>query len=389
MEITAARLAKFRDSLLRWYGANRRDMPWRRSRDPYRVWVAEVMLQQTRIAAVLPYYESFLRRFPTVQLLASARPAEVLRAWAGLGYYSRARNLHRAAKEIVARYAGNFPRDHDAALALPGIGRYTAAAILSIAYDAPLAVLDGNVARVLSRLAAIQGDLRSSGKWSQLERNAQRLLRHDAAGEWNQALMELGETVCTPRRPQCGACPVTRFCLARSRGLVNEIPAPRRKRAPVQVRIAATVLLDPHGRTLLVKDSGAHDRVLFSGMWQFPAVEVKTAPAIEMKEHLATSLGIKTDGLVALPQMRHVVTFRNIALLPFLARLRRLPRAARSRALPLNGLARIPISSATRKIAQAVVKNLEGVSLAREITTGSSRRMPTASNVSVSSQESV
>jgi A/G-specific adenine glycosylase len=358
MKIAPATLTKFRHKLLRWYRANRRDMPWRGSRNPYRIWIAEVMLQQTRIAAVLPYYQNFVRRFPTVQSLASARPAEVLRAWAGLGYYSRARNLHQAAKEIVARHGGNFPRSREAALTLPGIGRYTAAAVLSIAYEAPLAALDGNVARVLARLAALRGDLRSPRRWRQLEGDAQRLLARDSAGDWNQALMELGETLCTPRNPRCAVCPVARFCLARSRGLVNQIPAPRRKRAPVQMRIAAAVLLDPRGRTLLVRDPGAHDGVLFSRMWQFPAVEVTAAPETELKKHLAATLGTETNGFAALPPARHGVTFRNIALLPFLARVKRLPRAARSCILPLDCLAQVPVSSATRKIAQAALGSL-------------------------------
>lgn len=358
MKIAPAKLAEFRRRLLRWYRANRRDLPWRRNRDPYRIWLAEVMLQQTRIAAVLPYYQRFLRRFPTVRSLARARQEEVLRQWAGLGYYSRARNLHRAAKKIVARHGREFPQDYHAALALPGIGRYTAAAVLSIAYDAPLAVLDGNTARVLARLTALRGDLRSPRQWRQLEAEAQQLLAQNDAGDWNQALMELGETVCTPQNARCGVCPVARFCLARSRGLVNQIPAPRRKRAPVQIRIAAAILLDPRGRTLLVKDPGAHDEVLFSRMWQFPAVQVTAAPETELKRHLTTTLGIETDGFVALPQARHGVTFRNIALLPFLARVKRLPRVVRARALRLDRLARIPVSSATRKIARAALENL-------------------------------
>ncbi len=273
----------FQRRLLDWFGIHRRELPWRASRDPYRIWVAEIMLQQTRIAAVMPYYERFLTRFPTVEALARAPQDDVLKLWSGLGYYSRARNLHRAAQEIVARHGGEFPRTLDAALALPGIGSYTAAAVLSIAYDAPLAVLDGNVARVLARLGAVRGDLREPRRWRKLSEMAQshlaarlpaRLPAYDAPGDWNQALMELGETICTPQIPRCGACPVARWCLARARGLTREIPAPRKKRAPVRVRIAAVILRDPRGRTLLVQDPGAHDDVLFSRMWQFPAVEV-------------------------------------------------------------------------------------------------------------------
>ncbi len=210
--------------LLAWFRAHKRDLPWRASRDPYRIWVAEIMLQQTRIAAVLPYYHRFLKRFPTVESLARAPQDNVLRLWSGLGYYSRARNLHRAAKEIVARHNGKFPRALEAALALPGIGRYTAAAVLSIAYDRPLAVLDGNVARVLARLGAIRGDLRAPARWRHLGATAQQILAHGAPGDWNQALMELGETICTPQIPRCAVCPVSRVCLARARNLMREIP---------------------------------------------------------------------------------------------------------------------------------------------------------------------
>ncbi|MFZ0334425.1 MAG: A/G-specific adenine glycosylase, partial [Candidatus Acidiferrales bacterium] len=214
MTLAPRQLAPFRRSLLAWYRANRRDLPWRRGRDPYRIWLAEIMLQQTRIAAVLPYYERFLARFPTVRTLARARESEVLKYWAGLGYYSRARNLHRSAKQIVAKHNAQFPPNVDRALALPGIGRYTAAAILSIAFDVPLAALDGNVARVLARLFAIRGDLRAPKTWKRLASTAQQLLPTQSPGDWNEALMELGETVCTPRSPQCARCPISRQCKA-------------------------------------------------------------------------------------------------------------------------------------------------------------------------------
>ena len=183
--------------------------------------------------------------------------------------------MHSAAKTIVAKHDGEFPRELKAALDLPGIGHYTAAAVLSIAYDEPLAVLDGNVARVLARLAAVRGDLREPRAWRNLSNTAQQLLARDAASDWNQALMELGETICTPQSPHCAACPISRWCESHAQGLANEIPAPRKKRAAVNIKIAAAILCDPQGRTLLVKEPGAHDHVLFSRMWQFPATEVK------------------------------------------------------------------------------------------------------------------
>jgi A/G-specific adenine glycosylase len=355
IHFSAAARRRFQARLLAWFRAHQRDLPWRRSRDPYRIWVAEVMLQQTRIAAVLPYYRRFLRRFPQVQSLARAREQEVLKLWSGLGYYSRARNLHRAAREIVARHAGKFPREVEDALRLPGIGRYTAAAVLSIAYDAPLGVLDGNVARVLGRLGAIRGDLRAPRRWKSLESAAQRLLAPEAPGDWNQAMMELGETICTPQTPRCGACPVSRWCRAYAQGVVGEIPAPRGKRAAIRVKIAAAILVDARGRTILVRDPGAHDRALFSRMWQFPAVEVARDAGTDLAEHLRATLNIAPASLEALGHARHAVTYRNIMLLPFLAHVARLPKRARTRIVPLGSLARVPISSATRKIAQAAL----------------------------------
>jgi A/G-specific adenine glycosylase len=349
-------LGQFRARLLSWYRRNQRDLPWRGSKDPYKIWVAEVMLQQTRIAAVIDYYHRFLKQFPSVQSLARAREPEVLRLWSGLGYYTRARNLRRAAKEIVARHCGQFPSRLDSALELPGIGRYSAGAILSIAYDAPLAVLDGNVARVLARLNFIEGDLRAPQKWKALSRIAGDFLAQNSAGEWNQALMELGETICTPRSPRCRACPVAGWCRAHAMGLVNSIPAPRRKHPAVAMKIAAAVLLDPLGRTLLMRDPGAHDDVLFSRMWQFPALRVHRNAAAELSSHLKKTLGIEGVSPKKLRSSRHGVTFRNLTLLPFLVPVPALPKCAGTRKLPLASISRMPVSSATRKIATSVFR---------------------------------
>ena len=346
-------LAHFQNNLLAWFRRHRRELPWRASRDPYRVWVAEIMLQQTRIAAVIPYYERFLSQFPSVEALADASAPEVLRYWAGLGYYSRARNLHAAAKKIVAQHGGDFPQEHAQALALPGIGSYTAAAVLSIAYDVPLAALDGNVARVLARSGGVRGDLREPRRWQKLKATADTLLAREAAGDWNQALMELGEVVCTPQAPRCGECPVAPACVAHQKNLAHVIPSPRKKRAPVSVRIAAAILRDPRGRTILVKDPGAHDDVLFSRMWQFPAVEVVDDGEAELKKHVQEILGVTLSGLQPLAAARHGVTFRNITLLPFLAEVEALPKRPRTRILRLSRLRDVPISSATHKIAAA------------------------------------
>jgi A/G-specific adenine glycosylase len=364
MKFSSKHLHRIQTLLLGWFHKCKRDLPWRRTRDPYRIWLSEIMLQQTRVTAVVPFYEKFIARFPTVGLLAGARSEEVLRLWAGLGYYSRARNLHRAAKEIVARHGGKFPRDLDAALALPGVGRYTASAVLSIAYGEPHAVLDGNVARVLARLNGTRGDLRAPSQWKKFQGEAQALLAPHAPGDWNQALMELGATLCTPRSPRCAECPLSRWCTARRLGLTEEIPAKRAERPAVKIQIAAAVLLDPHGHTLLVKpgrtNSNGRSRPeladLFSRMWQFPAIRVRRSPRAELAGFLKKSFGaLQTAAhrLHPLRTARHAVTYRALTLRPYLLRVEQLPHAPASRRPALKHLGSLPVSSATRKIAAA------------------------------------
>lgn len=263
--ITPARRGALRRRLLAWYSQARRDLPWRAAADPYRIWVAEIMLQQTRVAAVLPYYERFLARFPDAASLAAADEDEVLAAWAGLGYYNRARNLHRAALRIAS--AGAFPSDYASIRALPGVGSYTAAAIASIAFGLPYAVVDGNVRRVLARLTAEPGDVgAAAGK--RLEVIAQDLLDRRRPGEFNQALMELGATVCLPKRPACPACPLERLCEARRQGLECVLPLKRRPGAPR--RISKTLLLiERAGKILLRKRHSGR----LAGFWELPEAD--------------------------------------------------------------------------------------------------------------------
>ncbi|HXC30973.1 MAG TPA: A/G-specific adenine glycosylase [Verrucomicrobiae bacterium] len=357
LQISAAEIPKFRRRLLSWFAKEKRDLPWRRTRDPYRIWLSEIMLQQTRVAAVIPYYQRFLEAFPDVQALARAKTERVLARWAGLGYYSRARNLQRAAKEIVAGHSSHFPRDYDAALALPGIGRYTAAAVLSIAYDEPHAVLDGNVARVLARIGALRSDLRAPDTWRKLEAAAQDLLARNAPGDWNQAMMELGATVCTPAAPRCTKCPAATWCRARKLGLAEQLPAKRKKPATVHLTLAAAVLLDPQGRTLLVRNPNG-DGALFSRMWQFPAVETNGAePAMALDHHLQERYGVRLSaGHRPLKAARHSVTFRSINLQPYLVPIARLPQIGGAQVIPLTQIRRLPISNATQKIAKAAIK---------------------------------
>jgi A/G-specific adenine glycosylase len=358
LKIPGTEIPKLRRRLLAWFANRKRDLPWRRTGDPYRIWISEIMLQQTRVAAVIPYYEQFVAKFPTLRSLARARTETVLGRWAGLGYYRRARNLHLAAKEISARHGGRFPRSYEAALALPGIGRYTAAAVLSIAYGVPLAVLDGNVARVLARLGAVRGDLRAPARWRELERSAQKLLARQAAGDWNQAMMELGAMVCTPKSPRCGECPAAAWCRARKLGLADQIPAPRKRRTTLHVTLAAAVLLDKQGRTLLVRQTRGGS-ALFSRMWQFPALETTADAASDLTRYLHKNFRITVNGdLTPLESVRHTVTFRDVRLVPFVIRVARLPRIEGARTAVLQGFGNLPISNATRKIAQAALADL-------------------------------
>ncbi len=241
------RRVALRAALLRWYDANRRALPWRADADPYRVWVAEVMLQQTRIAVVEPVYRRFLRVFPTMLELAAAGEEEVLAAWSGLGYYRRARLLHRAAR-LLASEGRRFPRDYDAALTLPGVGSYTAAAVLSIAYGEAHAAVDGNVVRVLSRLRRL-GLPDSRGEPHAAL--AAELLDRRRPGDWNQAIMELGETICTPTRPACPICPLARRCEALHSGTVGDHPPVKKRRATEKVAATMLVLRDGDGRVVL------------------------------------------------------------------------------------------------------------------------------------------
>jgi A/G-specific adenine glycosylase len=381
-------LNSFRRELLAWFRQFQRDLPWRRTKDPYRIWISEIMLQQTRVAAVIPYYERFLERFPDIRSLAQEPQEEVLRLWSGLGYYSRARNLQNAAQQIVALHRGKFPRDEDSVLALPGIGRYTAAAILSIAFGAERAVIDGNVARVLARLGAIRGDLREAQRWQALQATAEKLLNPDAPGDWNQAMMELGATVCTPRAPQCLLCPVAKFCRARKLGNPEAFPEKRKKRDVVQIVLVAAVLSTPRGETLLLpppqKPEGkpAADDVatLVSRMWHFPTVAIKENPLAELRSYLSQLLPGQGGALHFEPfaKVRHAVTYRDVTLLAFRIALKKIPRVGGAKLIPLEAFSGLPVSNLTRKIARAALS--AATSDAAKDETLSFRPAPSAAN---------
>lgn len=359
-------LASFRKRLLAWFRQFQRDLPWRRTKDPYQIWISEIMLQQTRVAAVIPYYEKFLALFPNVRALAQAPEEEVLKLWSGLGYYSRARNLQKAAQQIMARHGGQFPREESEVLALPGIGRYTAAAILSIAFGAEHAVLDGNVARVLARLGALRGDLRESRRWQSLQKTASGLLDRKSPGDWNQAMMELGAMVCTPRAPQCLLCPVQTFCRARQSGDPESFPEKKKKRESERVVLAAAVLFAPRGQTLLLPPPRKRENhrpaaddvaTLVSRMWHFPTIAIRKDPLVELKNYLASFLppGNGVLRLEPLAKVRHAVTYRSVSVLPFRIAIGRIPRIRGAKSIRLEDFSALPVSNLTRKIAHAAL----------------------------------
>ena len=260
-------------ALLAWYSEHRRDLPWRRTRDPYAIWVSEIMLQQTRVAAVVEKYAEFMKRFPTVQELAAAPLDNVLTVWSGLGYYRRARALHQAAKTIAGEMGGQFPTDSAGWRELPGIGRYTSAAIASIAFQEPIAVVDGNVERVLERLFAEQHE--GERLWGR----AAELLAIHSPGDWNQAMMELGATVCTPQKPQCLICPIRDHCA--TKGVLAGAPKPRRKRAELWYALHAR-----NRDVFLVQRSNNHS--LMAGMWELPSAlpQKKTEPLYRLRHSI-------------------------------------------------------------------------------------------------------
>jgi len=279
------------DKLLRWYRKeSRKNLPWRKTRDPYRIWVSEAMLQQTQVATVIPYYERFLTKFPTVYSLSGAPLTDVLDTWSGLGYYSRARNLHACAQTIVRDHGGRLPEEVEALLKLPGIGRYTAGAIASIAFDRPAPILDGNVQRVLCRYFGIREDPRQAAVQQRLWRLAEQLVPRKDPGDFNQAMMELGATLCLPRGPECGRCPVSAGCVARKKGWQEKIPPPRRATLRKKLPYPCAVLRK-NGRVLIARRPIA---TLLPGLWEFPGGEPRPRESLPaaLRRHLSDRLGI-------------------------------------------------------------------------------------------------
>lgn len=332
--------ATLRQALLKWFDRHQRDLPWRRTKNPYPIWVSEIMLQQTQVSTVIPYWEKFLDRFPTLHALADAPLDDVLTAWRGLGYYTRARLLHRAAQKLVGEHQAVWPQTAEGLRTLPGFGRYTAGAVASIAFDEEAPIVDGNVARVLSRLFCIDSEPGDKAREEKLWSVAAKLVPGERPGDWNQALMELGATVCGKANPDCARCPLSRHCEAHQAGREREIPRARVRAAPKAVHLYCAVVRQ--GRKVLL--GRRHDQGLFGGLWELPSADdYQTLPKL---------LGTRASSTgVSLGKVERVLTHRRLTLELFEVQPpRRLPKPSAPYAalkwVAIDGLSEVGISSA-------------------------------------------
>ncbi len=295
--------------LLKWYDGCKRDLPWRRDKDPYKIWVSEIMLQQTRVEAVKPYFEKWLKRFPTLESLAQAQEDEVIQYWQGLGYYSRARNLLQGVREVAASYSGQVPTNRKEVIGLSGIGDYTAGAILSIAYNKREPAIDGNVLRVFSRLYCINEDIASPKAKAEIRSLVERELADENPGDFNQALMDLGATVCIPKVPRCGECPLEKSCCARVNGVQLELPVKKKKAPPLPVRMVAGVL--QQGDSFLLRQRPKQG--LLAGMWEFPALEMPLGEDVlpVFEREFLQDTGQKIEAKALLLQLIHTFSHRR------------------------------------------------------------------------------
>ncbi|MCI4322509.1 MAG: A/G-specific adenine glycosylase [Thermoplasmata archaeon] len=359
--VSEARRFDASNALLHWFESHRRELPWRESRDPYRVWIAEVLLQQTRVATAVRYYDRFLRQFPTVQALARASEGQVLKAWEGAGYYGRARNLRRAAQEIVRRHGGKLPQDVEALEELPGFGPYTAAAVGSLAFGLPVAALEANGMRVLSRYFGIRGDVTLAPNQRRLRSALQGWVHQGPSGPMNEAVMELGETVCAPQSPRCPECPLERGCVLR-RERWDPRSVPGRPRKPPVPRVSASIaIIDRNGRWYVQRRPGEG---LLGGLWEFPGGKIQPdeSPIEACRREVREETGWTPTRLRLLGTVQHDYTHLHVTLHVFGS------RCAASAPGPRTGtgrrwvdpatFARLPIPRATQKASQLMSHHL-------------------------------
>ncbi|RHW33344.1 A/G-specific adenine glycosylase [Neobacillus notoginsengisoli] len=314
-------IEQFREDLIAWFRAEQRDLPWRADQDPYKIWVSEIMLQQTRVDTVIPYYHRFLELFPTIDALAEADEDKVLKAWEGLGYYSRARNLQSAVREVRDKYNGVVPDSPKEISKLKGVGPYTAGAILSIAYGIPEPAVDGNVMRVLSRILLIREDIAKPASRKIFEEAVRRLISHESPSDFNQALMELGALICTPTSPSCLLCPVREHCIAFHEGVQAQLPVKSKKKKPKQVLLAAAIVEDQDGR-ILIRRRPAEG--LLANFWEFPSIEIQRPYANDreaLERFYREELGVKVAIDESLGQIQHIFSHLDWNVTVYVAQL--------------------------------------------------------------------
>lgn len=306
----------FSEELLLWYHKNKRDLPWRNTSDPYEIWISEIMLQQTRVETVIPYYENFLENFPTVYKLAQANQQQVLKCWEGLGYYSRGRNLHHASKTIVEDFEGKIPSTYKEITSLTGIGPYTAAAVLSIAYQKKYAVVDGNVIRVITRFKGIKNDIRKSATKTRVQQFADSVISNNRPGDFNQALMELGATVCTPKNPNCEICPLAISCNAHKTAQTDVIPYKSPSKKIPHHHIGVGLIVDDKNRLLI---SLRPDNAMLGGLWEFPGGKKDATESIRqtVKRELKEELTVEVKVFDKFIQLKHAYSHFKITLHAF------------------------------------------------------------------------
>ncbi|UCB49913.1 MAG: A/G-specific adenine glycosylase [Deltaproteobacteria bacterium] len=345
------------DRILSWYGRHKRDLPWRKTRNPYFIWVSEVMLQQTQVDTVIPYYHRFLKQFPTIEALAKASLQEVLKAWENMGYYARARHLHAAAGEVVNRMGGKIPQTWDELIRLPGIGSYTASAILSFAFGKTFPTVDGNAQRVLCRLHAIQEPIDQSSTQKKVYELAARMIPSKDPASFNHGIMELGATICKPRSPLCNTCPVADLCLAIQKGLQEVLPIMRERKPLRHKEMTAAVIGDKRGRLLIVQRP---NRGLLGGLWKFPGGERGPDETLQqgLRRRVREELGIGIRVGEAFASVDHAYTHFRITLHAFrCARRNGRPRAIdchKVQWVKPDRLDDFPFSRADRKVIEAL-----------------------------------
>lgn len=338
-----------------WYHQHKRSLPWRDHPDPYAVWVSEIMLQQTRVETVIPYFERWLAKFPTIAALAAANEQDVLNLWEGLGYYSRARNLHKAAKVLIADYDSELPKTVAVLQKLPGIGRYTAAAIASMAFGQDAAALDGNIRRVYARIFNVAEPLGSTQAEKTFWNLAEQHLPHGEAGDYNQALMDLGSAICTPRNPNCEECPVQQYCEAYQLDIQDMRPVPKTKKAvPHHVHAAAVIVEE--GRVLLAQRPS---KGLLGGMWEFPSGRVEGNPAKGLGTAIERGYQLKVKRVAPLGEVRHAYTHFKVTEFAFLSELIQSSDAGNLRWVALDELDDYPMGKIDRRIAKKLQRNEE------------------------------